>query len=82
MKHAWQVAVGDQVFVRDSDEEVGAVRHVAKDHLIIYIENSGDFRLDGPEIVSSHDGKLVLDPDKLAPPLAKAIAKAHSKETD
>ncbi len=82
MKHAWQVTVGDQVFVGESDEEVGAVRQVAKDHLIIYIENFGDFRIDGPEVVSSHDGKLVLDPAKLAPPLAKAVAKAHARETD
>lgn len=82
MKHAWQVAVGDQVFVGDSDEEVGAVRVVAKDHLVIYIENAGDFRIDGPEVISAHDGKLVLDPAKLPQPLAKAVAKAHSRETD
>ena len=80
--HAFNVKVGDQVFIGDADEEVGAVREVARDHLIVYIENAGDFRIDGALVVSAHDGKLVLDPTKLDKRLHQAIAKAHAKETD
>jgi hypothetical protein len=80
--HSFNVTVGDQVYVGSNLEEVGAVKEVAKDHLIIYIENSGEFRIDGPGVQSAHDGKLILDPAKLDPALAKAIAKAHTSETE
>ncbi len=80
--HSFNVAVGDQVYVGRKIEEVGAVKEVAKDHLIIYVENFGDFRIDGPAVLSAHDGKLVLDPAKLEPDLAKAIKNAHASETE
>jgi ribosomal protein L24 len=82
MMHAFNVSVGDQVFVGEGGEEVGAVREVAKDHLVIYIENAGDFRVSGPAVRSAHDGKVVLDPEKLEPEIAEAIGKAHAGETD
>jgi hypothetical protein len=78
--HNFQVSVDDQVFVRGGEEEVGAVRHVAKDHLVVYIENGGDFRIEGEAVISAHDGKVVLDPDKLDPKLVDAIANAHAGE--
>ena len=80
--HSFNVAVGDQVYVGANLEEVGAVKEVAKDHLVIYIENFGEFRIDGPGVKSAHDGKLILDPAKLDPALEKAIAKAHASETE
>lgn len=80
--HAFNVTVGDQVYVGTNLEEVGAVKQVAKDHLIVYIENFGDFRIDGPHVLSAHDGKLVLDPAKLEPDLAKAVKNAHALETE
>ena len=67
--HSFGVAIGDQVYVGSGDEEV-------------YVENAGDFRIEGPAILSAHDGKLVLDPAKLEPKLAKAIANAHARETE
>ena len=80
--HSFNVSVGDQVFVGQGLEEVGAVRTVARDHLIIYIENAGEFRVDGSAVLSAHDGKLILDPAKLEPKLAEAIAEAHASETE
>ena len=80
--HSFGVAIGDQVYVGSGDEEVGAIKQVAHDYLIIYVENAGDFRIEGPAILSAHDGKLVLDPAKLEPKLAKAIANAHARETE
>jgi hypothetical protein len=80
--HTFNVKVGDQVFVGKDDEEVGAVKQVAHDHLVVYIENAGEFRIDGPQVVSAHDGKLVLDPTKLDPAMRRAIDKAHARETE
>jgi ribosomal protein L24 len=80
--HTFRVQVGDQVFVDDGLEEVGAVREVARDHLLIYIENAGDFRVDGPSVRSAHDGKVVLDSKTLADPLLAAIADAHRGESE
>jgi hypothetical protein len=79
---SFTVSVGDQVFVGRSVEEVGAVMRVARDHLTIYVENGGEFRLDGPEIISAHDGKLVLDPSRLEPALVLALEQAHARETE
>jgi hypothetical protein len=80
--HSFNVSVGDQVFVGEGTEEVGAVREVARDHLVIYIEGTGDFRISGPTVQSAHDGKVVLDPAKLDERLQKAVAGAHAKETE
>jgi len=78
--HSFNVAVGDQVYVGTNLEEVGAVRQVAKDHLIVYIENAGEFQIDGPSVLSAKNGKLILDPEKLEPKLAEAVEKAHAAE--
>ena len=80
--HSFNVTVGDQVYVGSNLEEVGAVKEVAKDHLIIYIENAGEFRIDGPCVLSAHDGKLILDPRKLETGLARAVESAHARETE
>jgi hypothetical protein len=80
MLHNFTVTVGDQVYVDSNLEEVGAVRQVARDHLVIYIENAGDFRIDGPAVKSAHDGKVVLDGTKLDPNLTDALKTAHANE--
>ena len=80
MLHAFNVTVGDQVFVDGNLEEVGAVRQVARDHLIIYVENAGDFQIDGPAVKSAHDGKVVLDGSKLDQKLTAALQAAHASE--
>ena len=78
----FHIQVGDQVFLEEGGEEVGAVRKVAKDHVVIYVEGSGDFTLKGPEIAAAHDGKLRLDPSKLEPSLLAAAQAAHDAETE
>jgi hypothetical protein len=80
--HSFSVSVGDQVFIGKGEEEVGAVRHVARDHLVVYIEGAGDFQIDGPAVLSAHDGKVILDPAKLDAKLKKAIESAHARETE
>jgi hypothetical protein len=82
MMHTFNVQVGDHVFLEEGGEEIGAVRKVARDHLVIYIEGAGDFTLKGPEIAAAHDGKLRLDPSKLEERLLEAARAAHESETE
>jgi len=82
MIHSFNVQVGDHVFLEEGGEEIGAVRKVARDHLVVYIEGAGDFTLHGPEIAAVHDGKLRLDPSKLEPKLLEAAQAAHENETE
>ena len=81
-QHNFQVSVGDQVYLEEGGEEIGAVRKVAKDHLVIYIEAAGDFVVPGPGVRAAHDGKVVLDPHNLEPTLLDAARTAHERETD
>jgi len=78
----YHIQVGDQIFLEEGGEEIGAVRVVAKDHVVIYIEGAGDFTLTGPEIAAVHDGKVRLDPAKLEPALLNAAQSAHAQETE
>jgi hypothetical protein len=72
--------VGYQVYVEEGGEEIGAVREIHQDHLIVYVENAGDFRV-GPEAIRSvHDGKVVLEPSQLDEPMREAIQHAHDEE--
>lgn len=81
-QHSFYVSVGDQVFIDPGLEEVGAVRKVAHDHLVVYIENSGDFQVQGPAVKAVHSGKVVLDPAQLQPELLQAVQHAHEHETE
>lgn len=79
---AFNVEVGFQVYLGEGAEEIGAVRQVAHDHVVVYIEGAGDFVVKGPEVISAHDGKLVLDPTKISEPMRKAASHAHESETE
>ena len=78
----FHVQVGDQVYLQEGGEEIGAVREVARDHLVIYVEGAGDFVIEGPEVVSSHHGKLILDPTRLPAQMRSATERAHELEAD
>jgi len=80
--HGYGVSVGDQVFLDGNDEEIGAVREVNPDHVVVYLENAGDFIVRGPHVKSAHDGKLVLDPRHAEPALLEAARSAHVRETE
>lgn len=80
--HNFQVSVGDQVFLEEGGEEIGAVRKVARDHLVVYVEAAGDFVVQGPSVKSAHDGKVVLDAGQIDPALLDAARQAHERETE
>lgn len=79
----FQVQVDDQLFLEEGGEEIGAVREVKADHLVVYIEASGDFVVPGTWVRAAHDGKVVLDEAKIEDPKLLAAAKAaHERETE
>jgi hypothetical protein len=80
MQHNIQVSVGDQVFLEEGGEEIGAVRKVERDHLVVYIEAAGDFVVKGPEITAVHHGKVILDVEKVDERLRDAARGAHERE--
>ncbi len=78
--HNLRINVDDQVFLMEGGEEIGAVQKVARDHLVIYIENAGPFTVTGAQVKSAHDGKVVLDIEELDGALLDAAQKAHAAE--
>jgi hypothetical protein len=80
MQHNFEVSVGDQVFLEEGGEEIGAVRKIEHDHLVVYIEAAGDFVIRGPEVKAIHHGKVILEPEKLEPRLLEAAKGAHERE--
>ena len=82
VQHNYEVNVGDHVFLEEGGEEVGAVRKVERDHLVVYIEAAGDFIVRGPEVLAIHYGKVILDPSRLDAQLLAAAQRAHERESD
>lgn len=82
MQHNFEVSIGDHVFLEEGGEEVGAVRKVERDHLVVYIEAAGDFIVRGPEVKAVHYGKVVLEPGLVDPRLLEAARTAHDGESD
>jgi hypothetical protein len=79
---AFHVSVGDQLYLEEGGEEIGAVRKVAPDHLVVYVEAAGDFVIPGEWVHAAHDGKVVLDPMKVDPEILAAAMGAHDHESD
>jgi hypothetical protein len=79
---AFHVQIGDQLFLEEGGEEVGAVRKVAPDHLVVYVEGAGDFTVPGPWVRAAHDGKVVLDPEKCEATFLAAARGAHERESE
>lgn len=79
---SFHVRIGDQLFLEEGGEEIGAVRQVESDHLVVYIEAAGDFVVPGPWVRAAHDGKVVLDPERLDERLLAAARSAHDREVD
>ncbi len=70
------------MFLEEGGEEIGAVRKVANDHLVVYVEAAGDFVVPGPWVRAAHDGKVVLDPAKVDASFLAAAAGAHERESE
>ena len=76
------IEIGFQVYVVEGGEMFGAVRGYAPEAnaLVIYVENAGDFEVPLGAVQRVHDGKVVLDAERLDARLRHAIAHAHDRE--
>ena len=81
MKHGgFELQIGAQAFLDEGGEEIGAVREVGPDYVVVYVEDAGDFTISALEIQAAHDGKLILDRAKLDPSVLEAVRHAHERE--
>ena len=71
---------GFDVAVHDGEKAFGAVRHVSKDEITVYVENAGDFRIPLSAVKDVEDERVVLDGSKLDKELRRAIGHAHEGE--
>jgi hypothetical protein len=71
---------GFDVFVHDAGESFGAVRHVGRDTIAVYVENAGDFTIPLIAVKEVHDEKVILDCGKLDADVRNAIGHAHEGE--
>jgi len=78
-----EISVGDQVFVSDGGEEVGAARDLCgtRPEIVIYVENAGEFTVPVSAIAAAHYQKVIVDPARLSPEMRAALGKAHDAET-
>ena len=76
-----QVIVDYEVFAAEGEHAVGAVREIHPDHLVVWIENRGDTRIDAEHVATAHDGKVILEAKGLPAELREAIARAHDAES-
>lgn len=72
---------GFMVFLADGDAAAGAVREV-KDagHIVVNVENAGDFVVAADAVRDVHDDKVILDLDRLPPPMQEALQHLHDAE--
>jgi hypothetical protein len=66
--------------VHDGEKAFGAVRHVSKDEITVYVENAGDFCIPLSAVKDVEDERVVLDGSKLDKELRRAIGHAHEGE--
>ena len=74
---------GYEVFLSEVGKPFGAVREVmpfGRPEIVVYIENAGDFTIPLDAVESAHFQKVIVDLDRLEPPLRRAIRRAHRAE--
>ncbi len=75
-----KIETGFMAFLAEGKEGIGAVREVGERHIVIYIENGGEFKVDRSAIRKVHDDKVILDPGKLDKALLAALGHSHDSE--
>jgi hypothetical protein len=71
---------GFMAFIAEGHEGIGAVREVWPDHIMVYVENGGEFRVPLSAVRKVHDEKVILDPKQLDKGLLDAVGHAHDSE--
>lgn len=75
-----RVEVGQMVFVADGAMGVGGVREVRDAEFVVNIQNAGDMVLPMDAVRDVHDGKVVLDLQRLDPSVIEALRHVHDAE--
>ncbi|CUH19465.1 hypothetical protein JSE7799_00479 [Jannaschia seosinensis] len=70
----------DEVFIRDGETGVGAVRMVRPDTLVVHFEGYGEVEIGPDQIASAHDGKVMVKPDTLPGDLQARLDHIHDGE--
>jgi hypothetical protein len=76
------VKIGDQLFQREDGEAFGAVVGVHAHELLVEIEGVGQAVLPAAAVRAVHDGKVVVDVNRLTADLRLSIQRAHDRETE
>lgn len=74
------IETGFMVFLAEGKEGIGAVRETAAEHIVVYVENSGEFKVPRSAVQRVHDDKVLLDPGKVDKALLQAVGHAHDSE--
>ncbi|MEI9901597.1 MAG: hypothetical protein WDN31_17450 [Hyphomicrobium sp.] len=74
------IETGYMVFLAEGKEGIGAVRETSPDHIFVYVENSGEFKVMRSAVRRVHDGKVLLDPHQVDKALLSAVGHAHDSE--
>ena len=69
-----------EIFAREGDVGVGAVRGIYDGRMEAYIENYGTVILLPEHVASFHDGKVILALDALPDEVRAAVERAHDRE--
>ncbi len=75
-----KIETGFMAFLAEGKEGIGAVRAVAGDHIIVYVENGGEFEVARSAVRRVHDAKVILDAAKLDKALLAALGHSHDRE--
>lgn len=79
--HLKDIPSESEVFAAEGTVGIGGVRRNDGDTLLIHIENYGEFHLRAEQIKAVHDGKVILNIEKLPDDVRQAIEHAHDRET-
>ena len=75
-----RIETGFMAFLAEGQEGIGAVRAVSGDHIIVYVENGGEFEVARSAVRRVHDAKVILDAAKLDKALLTALGHTHDRE--
>jgi hypothetical protein len=74
---------GFMVFLADGNDPAGAVRGLGDaSHVVINIQNGGDFLVHADAVRDVHDDKVILDFARLPAPMQDTLRHLHDAESD
>ena len=75
-----RIEQGYMAFLGEGKEGIAAVREVSPEHIVLYVENGGEFTVPRAAVRKVHDSKVILDAGKLDKALLRAVGHAHDSE--